>query len=273
MRSKRFFLILSLFLFVYSFARPVLASAKISARHAIVIDGNSGEVLFEKDAHARVPMASTTKIMTALAVLEALPLTATVSVPAEAVGTEGSSAYLKAGELLSVEDLLHALLLQSANDAAVTLAIAADGSVAAFADRMNRMALALGLSQTHFDNPHGLDSDAHYTTAYDLALLSAYAMHTPTFAAIVAKKSYTCRSSLTLHSFSNHNKLLRLSPYGVGVKTGFTRKSGRCLVGAAKKDDALLISVTLNAPDDWQDHLSLWRLGFSTLGIDTEQSK
>lgn len=273
MRTKHFFLILSLFLLVQIIPHPTLASGAISARHAILIDGDSGEVLFEKDAHTRVPMASTTKIMTALAVLEALPLTATVAVPTEAVGTEGSSAYLKAGEILSVKDLLHALLLQSANDAAVALAIAADGSVPAFAERMNRIAKSLGLSETHFDNPHGLDSDTHYTTAHDLAILSAYAMHTPTFASVAAQKTYTCRSSLSLHHFSNHNKLLRLSPCGVGVKTGFTKKSGRCLVGAAKKDGTLLISVTLNAPNDWQDHLFLWKLGFSALGIDHEQSK
>ena len=217
-------------------------------------------------------MASTTKIMTALAVLEALPLTATVTVPAEAVGTEGTSAYLKEGEILTVGDLLHALLLQSANDAAVSLAIAADGSVSAFADRMNRMAQALGLSQTHFQNPHGLDADGHYTTAYDLALLSAYAMRTPALADIVMKKSYTCRTTLALRVFSNHNKLLRLSPDAVGVKTGFTKKSGRCLVGAAKRDGALLVSVTLNASNDWQDHLTLWKLGFSLLGLTNEKS-
>ncbi len=247
---------------------PAMAmTPAVSARHAILLDGNTGEILFEKDADTPAPMASTTKIMTALAVLSCLSPSDAVCVPKEAVGIEGTSAYLKEGEIFSVADLLHALLLQSANDAAVALALTADGSVAAFAERMNRLAREIGLKSSHFENPHGLHSETHYTTARDLATLTAYAMHIPAFSEIVSKRIYTCHSSLSRHTFANHNKLLHMSKDAVGVKTGFTKDSGRCLVGAAQRDGALLISVTLRAPDDWRDHLNLWRFGFSLLGI------
>ena len=248
-------------------------TVSVSAKHAILLDADTGEVLWEKDADAKAPMASTTKIMTAITVLSHLPLSQSVAVPREAVGTEGTSAYLKEGELLTVTDLLHALLLGSANDAAVTLAIASDGSVAAFADRMNRIAHDIGLDGTHFANPHGLPAEDHYTTARDLAVLSAYAMHIPDFRAIVGKKSYRFHSSLSPHTVRNHNKLLHMSKDAVGIKTGFTKKSGRCLVGAAERDGALLISVTLNASNDWHDHLSLWNYGFSLLGISARKQQ
>ena len=238
----------------------------LSAKHAALIDGDTCELLFEKDADTPVPMASTTKIMTAIAVIEAMDIEQAVTVPKEAVGVEGTSAYLKEGEILTVFDLLHALLLSSANDASVALALACDGSLTAFCDRMNRLATSIGLTRTHFANPHGLPDEGHYTTAKELALLSAYAMHNPLFASIVGKKSYHCRSSLALRTFTNHNKLLSFSKDAVGIKTGFTKTSGRCLVGAAKKDGVLLISVTLNAPNDWRDHESLFRYGFSLYG-------
>jgi len=265
--------ILAIFLITLLFLTSAHASASaltVSAKHAILLDAVTGDVLFEKDADTRAPMASTTKIATAIAVIEALPLDREIRVPREAVGVEGTSAYLKEGESLTVRDLLYALLLSSANDAAVTLAIACDGDIPTFAARMNALALALGLHNTHFENPHGLPSDEHYTTARELALLSAYAMHNPTFAQIVGTKSYTCRSSTTVHTFRNHNKLLSFSGDAVGVKTGFTKKSGRCLVGAAEKDGARLISVTLAAPNDWNDHTSLFHYGFSLLGVNGE---
>ncbi len=247
------------------------ATPSVSAKHAVLLDAVGGDFLWEKDADTRVPMASTTKIATAIAVLEALPLEKTVTVPKEAVGVEGTSAYLTEGERLTVRDLLHALLLASANDAAITLAIACDGSVAAFSARMNRLADELSLKNTHFENPHGLPADAHYTTARELALLSAYAMHNPAFTEIVAKKHYTCQTSTQTRAFRNHNKLLSFSADAVGIKTGFTKASGRCLVGAANRDGALLISVTLSAPNDWNDHISLWNYGFSLLGLSEKQ--
>ena len=265
---KRFFAF-SLFSAFLLSVLPALArtSPTVSAKHAVLYDAVCCDFLWEKEADFPVPMASTTKIATAIAVLEALPLERVITVPEEAVGTEGTSAYLKAGEQLTVRDLLHALLLASANDAAVTLAVACDGSVEAFADRMNALARELSLKSTHFENPHGLPAEGHYTTARELALLSAYAMHNPHFREIVSKKSYVCKTSEQTRAFRNHNKLLSFSKDALGIKTGFTKTSGRCLVGAAERDGVLLISVTLSAPNDWNDHISLWNYGFSLLGL------
>ena len=211
-------------------------------------------------------MASTTKIMTALVVLESLPLDKRISVPSVAVGTEGSSLYLKEGEIFTVSDLLYALLLRSANDVAVTLAHAVSGSVEAFADAMNEKAARLGLRNTHFKNPHGLDDPEHYTTARDLASLTAYALKNPVFAQITAcKQARLLPIEGTVRLVTNHNKLLRLHPSSIGIKTGFTKKSGRCLVGASEENGLLLISVTLDAPDDWNDHIALFRYGTERL--------
>ena len=269
--KRHFLAIFLLILFSFSCLYTSASAICVSAKHAILLDAVTGDVLFEKDADVQTPMASTTKIATAIAVIEALPLDTVVAIPKEAVGVEGTSAYFKEGETLSVCDLLHALLLSSANDAAVALAIACDGDISSFAARMNRLASDLSLTNTHFENPHGLPSDDHYTTARELALISAYAMSNPAFAEIVGKRSYTCRSSEAVHVFRNHNKLLSFSSDAIGVKTGYTKKSGRCLVGAAEKDGARLISVTLSAPNDWQDHLSLFQYGFSLIGVsDTE---
>lgn len=267
---KRHYFAILLILVSVACLSPAVSALDVSAKHAVLIDADTGDVLFEKDADTRAPMASTTKIATAIAIIEALPPDKKICVPKEAVGVEGTSAYLTEGEILTVRDLLHALLLSSANDAAVTLAIACDGDIPCFAARMNALAQALGLYNTHFENPHGLPSDAHYTTARELAILSAYAMHNPIFAEIVATKSYTCRSSTTVRTFRNHNKLLSFSGDAVGIKTGFTKKSGRCLVGAAERNGAKLISVTLSAPNDWNDHLSLFHYGFSLLGLGSE---
>lgn len=267
------FLIFLLPFILLTQASANVAAPNLSAWHAVLIDADTGDVLFEKDANTPVPMASTTKIATAIAVIEALPMNKEIAVPAEAVGVEGTSAYLKPGEILTARDLLHALLLSSANDAAVTLAIATDGSLSAFSERMNRLVERLGLQSTHFENPHGLPAEGHYTTALELALLSAYAMHNPVFAQIVSTKSYTCRSSLSAHTFQNHNKLLSFSKDAIGIKTGFTKKSGRCLVGAAERDGAHLISVTLSAPNDWNDHISLFHYGFSLLGVPESEAR
>ena len=254
---------------------PVRAAEGVrpSARHAVLIDADSLEVLYEKEAHTPAPMASTTKIMTAAVVLSSLSVDTQVSVPPEAVGVEGTSAYLAAGERLRVLDLLYALLLGSANDAAVALAIATDGSVSAFVAHMNEAARALGLTKTSFQNPHGLPDEGHETTAYELALIAAYAMRMPLFAEIVGTKSYHFRSSLREHTFHNHNRLLSYSDEAIGVKTGYTKASGRCLVGAARRDGTTLISVTLCAPDDWRDHRALWDYGFDLLAIPTPKTK
>ena len=237
----------------------------VSAKSAIAIEVSSGEIYFEKNAHERLPMASTTKIMTALVAIESGNLEREVCVSPEAVGVEGSSVYLYPGERISLYDLLCALLLESANDAAAAIAIDIGGSILGFADMMNEKAEALGLSDTSFQNPHGLDAENHFTTAHDLAKISLAAMQNPTFREIVStyKKVGPPNENGFSRLFVNHNKMLKNYDGAIGVKTGFTKKSGRCLVSAARRDGVELIAVTLDAPNDWQDHENMLNLGFS----------
>jgi len=246
----------------------VLALDDVSARSAILMEQSTGDVLFEKNAHQRMPMASTTKIMTALCAIESGDLSRTVKVHPDACGVEGSSIYLQEGDCLTLESLLYALMLESANDAATAIACEIAGSVDGFADCMNRKAADLGLTDTHFTNPHGLDHDQHYTTAADLAIIAAHAMENPVFAQIASTGKYTVTITHTdgesvSRVLLNHNKLLRLSDDVTGVKTGFTKRSGRCLVSSARRDGVSVIAVTLNAPDDWNDHLAMHEFGFS----------
>ena len=244
---------------------PVTAPPAVSAAAAALFDPVSEEFLFLKNADVRHAMASTTKVMTALVVLERADLAATVVVPREAVGVEGSSIYLFEGEEITVRTLLYALLLSSANDAAAALAYHVAGSIEGFAALMNEKAAAMGLPNTHFTNPHGLYDEAHYTTARELALITAEAMKNATFAEIVATVRYEAPQNGTdaTRLFLNHNRLLRTYEGACGVKTGFTKKSGRCLVSAAERDALTLIAVTLDAPGDWQDHAALLDWGFS----------
>ena len=248
---------------------PVFAenAPEVSAQSAILIDAKDACVLIEKDADARLSMASTTKIMTAVLVLETCDLSDVVRIPREAAGVEGSSAYLYENEQILVRDLVYALLLQSANDAAAALAIHACGSVDAFVEQMNAKAQTLGLKDTHFVNPHGLPAEEHYSTARDLAFLMRYALQNSFFTAIVGTRAYTTDprgfSEGEVHYFRHHNRLLSSYPDCIGGKTGFTKEAGRCLVSAAERGGATLICVTLNAPDDWNDHASLFEFGFS----------
>ena len=241
-----------------------IALTGVSARGAVLMEADSGQVIFGQNQHAKLPMASTTKIMTALVALESLPLDTRITIPPEAVGIEGSSIYLCEGEILTLEDLLYALLLESANDAAVAIALSVDGSVEAFAARMNRKAYELGLTNTHFVNPHGLDHEEHYTTAYELGVITAAALQNPAFRQICS----TDRKTIPLHGeegvrlLLNHNKLLDSFDGCIGVKTGFTKKTGRCLVSAAEREGVTLVAVTLNAPDDWRDHTAMLEYGF-----------
>ncbi len=262
MRAK-----LSLFL-IFTLVFPILltlsASAlELSAKSAILIEAESGTVLYQKNAFVRMPMASTTKIMTAIVAIEEGDLEKTVTVSDKAIGVEGSSIYLLPKERLTLEELVYALLLQSANDAATAIAIEVGGSVEGFADMMNEKAEALGLTATHFENPHGLDHEDHYTTAYDLAKITAYALGNKTFRDICSTYKKTIpHAEEGTRVLVNHNKLLRLYDGAIGVKTGFTKRSGRCLVGAATRDGLTLVSVTLSAPDDWNDHARLLDFGF-----------
>ncbi|MBQ1260217.1 MAG: D-alanyl-D-alanine carboxypeptidase [Clostridia bacterium] len=237
----------------------------LSARSAAVIECTSGEIVFAKNEDERLPMASTTKIMTALTVISTCRLSDTVTVPKEACGIEGSSVYLREGECFTVEELLYALMLASANDAATALAIHAKGSVEAFAEEMNRQAEALGLSDTHFTNPHGLNDKDHYTTAKELAIISAHAVKNETFRKICSTKKTVIKrdSKESARLLTNHNKMLSLYDGAFGIKTGFTKISGRCLVSGAEKNGLSFIAVTLNAPDDWNDHKAMLDLSFS----------
>lgn len=239
----------------------------VSAASALLMEAGSGKILYAKDADTRRPMASTTKIMTGLLVAENLDLSQTLRIPKAAVGVEGSSVYLYENEELTVEDLLYALLLESANDAAVALALELSGSVEAFAARMNARAQELGLDGTAYENPHGLDGEGHYTTARDLAKLTAFALTNESFRAVVstAKKVIPMNNGEGKRLLINHNRLLTSYPGAIGVKTGYTQRSGRCLVTAAERDGVLLVAVTLNAPDDWRDHTRLLDYGFSRL--------
>ena len=237
---------------------PVQASA-ISAEKAILMDAVTGRVLYERNANEQSLVASTTKIMTALVVCEHCNVLDRVRIPAEAVGIEGSSLYLREGEVLTVQDLLYGLMLHSGNDAAVALAIYCGGTVEGFAELMNDKARALGLENTHFVNPHGLDAAEHYSTASDLAVLAAYAMEDPIFRQTVSTKTVTAGE----RSLRNHNKLLWQVDGAEGVKTGFTKAAGRILVSSASRNGRRLVAVTINAPDDWNDHAQLLEEGFS----------
>lgn len=241
---------------------PVHANA-ISAEHAILLDAATGRVLFEKHADEQSLIASTTKIMTALVVCEQCNVLDRMRIPKEAVGIEGSSMYLKEGEVLTIQDLLYGLMLHSGNDAAVALAIYCGGTVEGFSGLMNDKARELGLRGTHFENPNGLDSPGHYSTARDLAVLTAYAMKNPIFYKTVSTKTVTVGQ----RHLRNHNKLLWQLDGAEGVKTGYTKAAGRILVSSATRQGRRLIAVTINAPDDWQDHKQLMEKGFSQFAM------
>ena len=236
-----------------------------SAHSAVLYLPETHSFLYAKNADTRMAMASTTKIMTALIVLENSNLDDIVTIPQQAVGTEGSSAYLKVGEKLTIEEMLYALLLQSANDVAVSLAYHIGGDIEGFAELMNSRAESLGLVDTHFSNPHGLDDKEHYTTARELSIIAAEAMKNDIFRQIVSTKKKSFVTEERSRTYINHNKLLALYDDCIGVKTGFTKKSGRCLVSAAERDGLTFISVTLNAPNDWSDHTDLLNYGYSRI--------
>ncbi len=239
----------------------VARAVSTSAQAAILMDADTGRVLYAQNETQERSVASITKLVTALTAVELCPDPAheLVRVDPAAAGVEGSSMYLAAGEELTLEDLLYGLLLRSGNDAAVAIAIHCAGDTAAFAQKMNETAAALGMTHSHFENPSGLESEGHYSCAYDMALAGRAVLAHPLLAQIVATKSIT-RGSRVLE---NHNKLLRLYEGCIGLKTGFTKKAGRTLVSAAKRGGTTLIAVTLNDGDDWRDHAALLDYGFS----------
>ena len=241
---------------------PVRAQA-LSARKAILLDAATGRILFEKNIDEQSLIASTTKIMTALVICEQCNVLDRMRIPKEAVGIEGSSMYLQEGEVLTVQELLYGLMLHSGNDAAVALAIYCGGTVEGFVELMNDKAHTMGLSGTHFANPNGLDAPGHYATARDLAILSAYAMKNPVFYQTVSTRSI----KIGQRYLTNHNKLLWRVEGADGVKTGYTRAAGRILVSSATRNSRRLICVTIDDPDDWNDHSALLEQGFGQFRV------
>lgn len=232
---------------------------------ACLISAATGEVVFEKNMNAKHAMASTTKIMTAIIALENCKGDDIITVSANAANQEGSAAYVKEGDMISVTDMLYGLMLNSGNDAAMAIAEHIAGSPEAFAELMNKKAKELQLKNTHFVTPSGLDDPEHYSTAYDMAMLSRYAMTNSEFCEIVSTKTAQAmpKNSNEVLYFSNHNKLLSLYDGTNGIKTGFTKSTGRCLVSSAKRNDMEFIAVTLGAKDDWNDHMQMLDYAFS----------
>ncbi|NKI19861.1 D-alanyl-D-alanine carboxypeptidase [Paenibacillus dendritiformis] len=237
----------------------------IHAKAAALIDVASGRILYSRNGEEPLPMASTTKIMTAIVAIESGKLSDVVKTSKRAFAKEGSSLYLRRGEEMSLHHLLYGLMLRSGNDAAVAIAEHVGGSEEGFVYMMNQKAEMLGLEKTQFRNPHGLDADGHYTTANDLARLSAYALHNPTFQEIVRTKVKTVPNPNANwdYKWTNKNKMLQLYEGADGVKTGYTSKALRCLVSSATRHGQQLAVVTLNDGNDWLDHTRLLDYGFS----------
>lgn len=240
---------------------PPARAVSTNASCAVLMDAESGRVLYEQNSHQPRLIASITKLMTALvAVEQGADLDEAVTVKGEWLGSEGSSIYLKAGEEITLRGLLYGLLLQSGNDAAMAVACHTAGSEAEFVALMNRRAAELGMKDSSFANPSGLNDDQHYSTAYDMALLAQACLRNETVAEICATRSVT----IGTRTFVNHNKLLWRCKGCVGMKTGFTEKAGRTLVSAAAREGQTLICVTLNDGNDWNDHSRLLDYGFQT---------
>lgn len=238
-------------------------SIPLSSLSAVVYEPYSGRVLYAKDPDTKRPMASTTKLMTALVAAESLPMDAIVTIPEAAVLVEGSSMGLRGGNTITVCDLLTGMLLSSGNDAANAVALLSAGSLPSFAERMNAKAKALGMTRSLFVTPSGLDEGEHGSTARDMALLGAAVLQSPELAAMCAQKRATVTISGNSVTLTNHNRLLSLYEPAIGLKTGFTKRSGRCLVSAAQRDGVTLVVATLNGGDYWNDHIALYEYGFS----------
>ena len=236
---------------------PAVAEAlEVSATAAVLMDADMGQVLYEKNGDRQMLFASTTKIMTALVVLEHAAPDDVITVTPDHMA-EGSSMYLRAGETVRVEELLYGLLLCSGNDAALALTECA-GGLTPFVALMNEKAAALGMAHTSFANPNGLDADGHYSTARDMAVLAAAAVENPTFRRICSSRSVT----IGQRTMENHNRLLRQVEGCVGLKTGYTQAAGRTLVSCTERDGCRLVAVTLQDGNDWADHAALYDYGF-----------
>ncbi|MBQ2963294.1 MAG: D-alanyl-D-alanine carboxypeptidase [Clostridia bacterium] len=258
-----------LLLFVFSFGCSALDSPSVSAQSAVVMAADSRELIYGKNEHEQRGMASTTKIMTALLTLECASPQKQVTVTEQMVAVEGTSMGLLPGDKVTYRDLVYGMLLASGNDAANTAAISISGSIAEFAKLMNNRAVQIGMHNTSFVTPSGLDDENHYSTAFDMALLGCEAITNSDFLlACSSVQAELCYGNEPYTRYlSNHNKLLKTFDGAVGIKTGFTKKSGRCLVSAAERNGVTLVCVTLNAPNDWQDHKALLEYGFEQVSL------
>lgn len=251
----------------------------VSAQSAFLLCVNNNSVVFEKNSDTRMSMASTTKIMTTLITLEHSQADNKEVTFTKDMIAEGSSMYLKEGYKLRLSDLATGMMTVSGNDAANAAAISISGSIENFSKLMNDKAEQIGMKSTNFVTPSGLDDENHYSTAKDMAYLMAYAMTNDDFSNLTSKKNvkvdFISPDDMSI-TYSNHNKLLSLYEYCNGGKTGYTKKSGRCLVTSAEKNGVKLVAVTLNAPDDWNDHINMYNYGFSKLtaisGVDKNYS-
>ena len=261
-----------IFCFICFFALilPINVSAvSTSAKASVVINADTNEVLYSHNADIKLSMASTTKIMTALLLCEAGDFEKEIVVTAEMLRVEGSSMGLLAGDRVRRYDLLYGMMLASGNDAANVTAYELGGTVDGFVKLMNDKAKAIGMKNTNFETPSGLDAKEHYSTAYDMAILASFALKNPDFKKAVSSEKATLfyGNEPYKRTLTNHNRLLKSYPYAIGVKTGFTKKSGRCLVSAARKDGKTVIAVTLNDPNDWVDHKNLLDFGLNSIKL------
>lgn len=256
---------------IFVTAIPLVSSAEISdvpdvsAESYVLYCADNGKIISSKNEHKKMKPASTTKLMTTLIALEEAAASDKQVKFTKEMSAEGSSMYLEAGNIVTLKDLVAGMMMASGNDAANAAAITVSGSSDKFADRMNERASQIGMKDTHFVTPSGLDDDNHYSTAYDMALLMSYALENDDFAELTSKKSATVNFINPADkkiTYANHNKLLSLYDYCIGGKTGYTMAAGRCLVSAAKKDGLTLVCVTLNDRNDWNDHISLYDYGF-----------
>lgn len=245
--------------------QTAVCSAETEAQSAVVIEAATRQIVYGENCHERLPMASTTKIMTAILALDIGNTTDIVTVSENAQNQEGSSIYLRANDKVKLIDLIYGLMLNSGNDAAAAIAEHIGGSTKNFVLMMNNKAVELGCRDTHFSNPSGLFDKEHYSSAYDMALIMSYAMQNEEFKKIVSAKEYQIQMNGSVTYLRNHNKLLWQSNDCIGGKTGFTKMAGRCLVSCAERDGITIIAVTLNDRNDWVDHKNMYDFAFSKI--------
>ena len=263
---KKNILLLVLFLSLISFIPKTKASTD-TAYSYVLMDLDSGRVLKSKNKDTPLLIASITKIMTAIIAIENKDINDIVTVDESVKKSYGSGIYISIGEEITLKDLLYGLMLRSGNDAAIMISTYISGSEESFVKLMNQKAKEIGMKNTHFVTPSGLDDDEHYSTAYDMALLGRYAVNNPVIRSVCSKSKATLSYGNPPYrrTLYNHNRLLNSYKYALGIKTGFTKKSGRCLVSYAERNGVGLVAVTLNAPGDWSDHRQMLDYGFSVL--------